>query len=377
MIEHTVVVIGGGPVGLALALALHRRGIDCVVFDARSKGAAERDPRVLALSHGSRQILERLDLWRRLRPTVIQGIHVSQAGSFGRTRLSARDCGVAALGYVLGAGQIAREMEQEISAAGVPVVYDCRVENVAPGAADAIVSLGDARHARVRLAAFAEGAVNDRDAVVRDYDQQAVIATVETILPHGGLAYERFTPRGPIALLPYGDRYAVVYVSRAAEAQEVLALSDEAFRDRLQAQLGGRVRIGAVSARSLFPLGLRYRREAAGDRTVWLGNSAQTLHPVAGQGFNLALRDVWQMADTARLRAADPGAPEVLREYARARRLDRRATIGMTDFLVRIFSNDFPLLAAARGGGLLLLDLLPPLRGFLTRRMTFGARAWP
>ena len=143
--------------------------------------------------------------------------------------------------------------------------------------------------------------------------------------------------------------------------------------------MAGRVRLVRVEPRLRFPLALRYRRDPVGERVAWLGNAAQTLHPVAGQGFNLALRDVWALATTLRERATgeDPGSATLLDRYRRARRLDRRATIGATDSLVRLFSNDIGPLNALRGAGLLLLDACPPLRGALARRMMFGARAWP
>jgi 2-octaprenyl-6-methoxyphenol hydroxylase len=182
-----------------------------------------------------------------------------------------------------------------------------------------------------------------------------------------------------------------VHVARPETADELLALDDTAYLARLQAHIGGRARLAGVGPRLRYPLVLRYRRSTIAPRTVWLGNAAQTLHPVAGQGFNLALRDVWALAETllsARDEAArqvpgatgaafDAGAARILAAYADARGLDRLGTIRFTDTLVRVFSTDFAPLRHARGAALLALDLLPPLRGFIARRMMFGARAWP
>ena len=170
--------------------------------------------------------------------------------------------------------------------------------------------------------------------------------------------------------------FAVVHTATPARAEALLALDDAAYLAALQTAFGHRLALVAASGRARFPLQLRMRRDPVGERLVWLGNAAQTLHPVAGQGFNLALRDVWALA--GRLRdAADPGDAAVLAGYLRERRVDRAGTAGFTDTLVRVFSNDLPPLRAARGLGLLALDLAPPLRHFLAKRMMFGARAWP
>ena len=194
-------------------------------------------------------------------------------------------------------------------------------------------------------------------------------------MPHGNVAWERFTPQGPLALLPCGDEYAVVYTCAPVEAERLVALGDDGFLAVLQTHFGGRLQFTACTSRHVFPLGLRYRPSPVGPRSVWLGNAAQTLHPVAGQGFNLALRDIMQLARTL-TDAADPGAATLLAHYAAARRLDRNGVIGFTDTVVRLFSNDTPLLREGRGLALLALDLVPPLRSFVARRMMYGARAW-
>ena len=196
------------------------------------------------------------------------------------------------------------------------------------------------------------------------------------------MAWERFTPDGPVALLPLsadnGDGYAVVLTCPAAESENVAALSDTDFLALLQQRFGPRVTLTTVGPRAIFPLGLRVRRHPVGERQVWIGNAAQTLHPVAGQGFNLALRDIMELADTLSdpVCAGDPGDAALLARYAARRRLDRAGTVGLTDSLVRLFSTKSPLLLHARGAGLLALDLFPPARSFLARRMMFGARGW-
>jgi len=198
---------------------------------------------------------------------------------------------------------------------------------------------------------------------------------VRTRLPHGHRAWERFTPDGPLALLPLGESYAVVFTVPTDKAASLLALGDDGFLATLQAQFGKRLQFVASGPRAGFPLTLRLRAQITQPRQVWIGNSAQTLHPVSGQGFNLGLRDAWQLA-AALLDQPDPGAPETLAGYARGRRIDRRGSVAFTDGLVRIFSNDLPPLRVVRGLGLLALDLCPPLRHFVARRMIWGARAW-
>jgi len=360
-----VAIVGGGPAGMALALALHRHGIASEIFDARSRGAAKDDKRILALSAGSRQILERSGAWHGIPATAIATIHVSQRGRLGRTLLSAHEQNVPALGYVLAASDLAAVLDAAIDKAGIRYHENEKV--------------GAGGTANYPLTAWAEGAVADADAIVRDYGQHAVLCTAATREPHRHVAWERFTPDGPLALLPHGgnagNEYAVVYTCPTEQAPQLAALDDAAFLARLQAQFGTRLTFTAVGPRVSYALGLRYRRDIVAERQVWIGNAAQTLHPVAGQGFNLALRDIWDLARSL-TDAPDPGDAELLARYAASRRLDRRGIIGFTDTLVRTFSNDFAPLAHARGAALLALDLLPPLRAFVARRMMFGARAW-
>jgi 2-octaprenyl-6-methoxyphenol hydroxylase len=379
--RHDVLIVGGGPVGLALALALADSGLAIAVADARPALAATADPRILALSHGSRLTLERLGVWAAVNPTPIATIHVSQEGGLGRTQLAAEEYGVSALGYVLSAGDLAKALGEAVAARGIPVLVDSPVTDLAAGAEDVLATLaGNHTGPRTaRLVACAEGSVGEAasDIATRDYDQHALITLATPVLGHRNVAWERFTPGGPIALLPCGSRYAVVHTSSPEEADALLALDDDAYLERLSSHFRGRIRLTAVEPRLRYPLGLRYRREPVGRRTVWLGNAAQTLHPVAGQGFNLALRDVWSLAELLTRHSGDPGDAALLARYSAKRRLDRIGTIGFTDSLVRLFSNDNPLLRHARGVGLLALDLFPPLRHFVAKRMMFGARAWP
>jgi 2-octaprenyl-6-methoxyphenol hydroxylase len=377
-----LLIVGAGPVGLALALALKDAGLAIVLADARPAAAVAADARILALAFGSRLTLERLGVWQGLAVTPIETIHVSHEGGFGRTLLRAAEHDLAALGYVGSAGALAAALRRAVDAAGIPVLDETEVIALDAGDQAVLAHLaGAAAPATLgaRLVACAEGGMRagDPDVVERDYGQHALIATVAVAGGHHGTAFERFTADGPIALLPCGRDYALVHVVPPERADALLALDDAAYLAQLQAHLGSRVRLTAVGPRLRYPLLLRYRANPVGARTVWLGNAAQTLHPVAGQGFNLALRDVWALARILRERGGDPGDAAALAAYAAGRGLDRLGAIRFTDALVRVFSTDFLPLRHARGAGLFALDLLPPLRRFVTRRMMFGARAWP
>ena len=359
-----VQIIGGGPAGMALALALRRGGVQGRIIDARPRGAAQADARILALSHGSRLSLEMLGVWKDIPHTPITTIHVSHQGGLGRTLIQAAEEDVPALGYVLAAGDLARALDTALASADIEYLDN----TPAPAQSDALLTV------------HAEGRIDgNADVRTRDYGQHAVICSAHAATPHRGVAWERFTPAGPVALLPlgagHGDAYAVVLTCPASDSERIATMDDASFLKLLQERFGARVTLAGVSPRLVYPLGLRVRHNPVSDRAVWIGNAAQTLHPVAGQGFNLALRDIMELADTL-TDAVDPGDPVLLARYAARRRLDRASTVGFTDSLVRLFSNAIPPLLHARGAGLLALDLFPPLRAFLARRMMFGARGW-
>lgn len=380
MSQTDIAIAGGGAAGLALALALHKHGLTAQVFDAGTAEAGRADKRILALSHGTRQSLEWLGIWPQLesKSAPITTIHVSQRGGLGRTRITAKEQKVQALGYVCPAAELVTALQTAATAANIQVHRQTLVSAAEADQDQVRFQAGEQLHI-AKLLAYAEGAVEEGTHLrTRDYGQHAITCTATLSTPHGGCAWERFTPHGPVALLPVaGDpcEVAVVYTCPAEEAADVQSLGDAAFAARLETEFNGRVSIAAARPRHRFPLGLRYRETTIGPRQVWLGNAAQTLHPVAGQGYNLALRDIRDLARSL-AGAMDPGAQEVLSHYATRRRMDRRSTIGFTDGLVRLFSNDQSLLGHARGAGLFALDLLPPLRNFVADRMMFGARAW-
>ena len=387
-VGQPLAIVGGGAAGLALALALHKHGIAADIFDAAAPGAGLADKRILALSHGSVQSLQWLGVWEGLQAqsAPIITIHISQQGGLGRTRISAAEQGVPALGQVCPAAALVAALGKAVAARGIPLHHGQLVSE-AVASAESVRFLANAQEHHAPLLAYGEGAVEDGPHLrQRDYGQHAITCTATLTQPHQGCAWERFTAHGPVALLPVKEgsdprsSVAVVYTCPAAEAEALQALPDAAFITQLEAQFHGRLKIASVTPRFRFPLGLRYRDTTVGQRQVWLGNAAQTLHPVAGQGYNLALRDIRDLARSlaqGRDQGLALGDAATLAHYSERRRLDRRSTIGFTDGLVRLFSNDNPALHHARGAGLLALDLLPPLRRFVANRMMFGARAFP
>jgi 2-octaprenyl-6-methoxyphenol hydroxylase len=374
-----MLIVGAGPVGAVCALALQQQGIAARVLEAQPADA-RADTRTLALSYGSRLILDRLGVWDRIEgATPITRIHISQRGALGVARLSASEVRVPALGYVLPYATLTAALKQALADAGIAVDYGVVVAGIASDTACATLrtAAGDALAAPlVVVADGGRGETAPDPKISRDYDQAAVVCEVQTELPHANQAYERFTPEGPAALLPSGDRYALVWTASNADAQRIAALPETEFLDALYRHFGGRQgRFVAASPRKTFPLKLAYTGSEVSDRVVRIGNAAQTLHPVAGQGFNIGLRDAWELAslcgDTP---VNEIGSAAMLRAYARGRRIDVLSGVGFTDFLVRVFSNDIAPLRHARGLGLMALEVFPPLKSFVARRMIFGAR---
>ncbi|HXM81973.1 MAG TPA: FAD-dependent monooxygenase [Burkholderiales bacterium] len=344
--ETDVLIHGAGPVGCTLALALRDTGLRVAIFD---KSSFTPSFRPIALSYASRLILERVGAWRA--GTPIETIHVTQQGAFGHARLEAGDAGVPALGYVTDYSTLARGLRSQVDE------YVTQDEIAA------------------RCVVHAEGLAPDAEA--KRYAQDAVVGLVHTEPPAGTAAFERFTPQGPLALLPFAGRYAMVWSSRPEKAQELSAAPDDEFLAELAAAAGSRPgRPVKVEARAVQPLVLRVRATRIAPRTVFIGNAAQTLHPVAGQGLNLGLRDAWDLAQAWRS-SSDPGDPATLGRYAARRRLDAAATIRVTDFLAGAFLGSNRLARGARGAALTALDIFPPARRFFARRMIYGPSALP
>ena len=400
-VEHVdILIIGAGPVGMTLHLALAAGGQKSLLLDRRPRPAGDGasgsstlgvrqaqqgDPRALALSHGARELLEQINSWPTRAATPIETIHVSQKDGFGRTLIDHKEYELPALGYVVRYRDLAAALAANLT--GNALLDDVAIIGITPAEDHVTVALshaGQQRTIQTRLLIHAEGTPDDDpDVKVSDYVQHAIVCEVTPTPGHNKRAWERFTPDGPLALLPLGDEYSIVFTLPPARADAVMAMDDETFLAALQTQFGQRMTFSRPGPRSRFPLALRMRDTLVKGNEVWIGNTAQTLHPVSGQGFNLGIRDAWQLAEILLENGVDrdqPGVPRwdgSLARYCASRRLDRHGSAFFTDRIVRTFSNDFGPLKLARGLGLLALDVFPPARHFVAKRMIWGARAWP
>lgn len=395
-----VAIVGGGLAGASLAAALRGLPLSVALIEAHAPDSAAQpsfDERTTALGNASRRVFEALGVWPQLAAGAapITSIHVSDAGRFGFARLTAAEFDLEALGYVVPNRVLGRELWAVLAdAPRVRAFMPARLRSLEVDEAGATlhVQQQDGEQAiRARLVVAADGAqslvrkVAGLDASVEDYHQVAVVAAVRTDQRNDGIAYERFTTAGPMALLPIrvggaevGNWRTLVWAARPDDAMRLMALDDAAFLQEWQQAFGWRAgRALQLGHRGRYPLALTRSTGSVAPRILLLGNASQSLHPVAGQGFNLALRDVAELAELlAGSAREDIGAPDWLAGYAEARSRDRDGVVGFTDTLVRVFSSERPAAAAARDAGLLLFDLLPPAKRALSRvSLGFGARS--
>lgn len=406
--EFDLAIIGAGPVGLALAAWLAARSttraLRVALIDARDAAALDGhapDPRAIALSHGSRMLLQPLlDQAHQLnRPTwdtlsaPIRQIQISQRGHFGRTVIDHGEHDVPALGYVVRysglvahlAAALQRRPPQWLTHTSASVLgqdASCVTLRLQRGELHGGLDTAAAT-LRARLVVNAEGGLFRPSADAggpaaprnRDYQQTAIVGVVRADTPRPGVAWERFTDEGPLAMLPLdhaGYEWAMVWCGRPEAAQARMALSDAAFLAALQHAFGSRLgQLTGIRDRTAFPLGLNALPEITDSRIAAIGNAAQMLHPVAGQGLNLGLRDAYALVDALSLHGA---TPEALKAFAARRGADRRMTIAATDTLARAFTVDLAPLPLLRGIALSALDWLPPVKHALARQMMFGQR---
>ncbi|MBU2332452.1 MAG: 2-octaprenyl-6-methoxyphenyl hydroxylase [Gammaproteobacteria bacterium] len=390
---QSLAIIGGGLVGASLALALQdgarARGW-CIhliePFEPGHEYQPSYDARSTALSYGTRLIYQRLGLWEHIaeRAEPILRIHVSERGSFGAARLDCTREGVEALGYVVENAWIGHCLWQALDDQVVVRHCPAEVERLEPGATGYRLSFTDGQQLECDLTVLADGGRSGLREQLgiqvsrRPYGQTALIANITPGKPHGGLAFERFTEDGPMALLPLqDDRCALVWTRSQADAARLAQAHEAVFLGELQEAFG--YRLGAlqqVGARHLYPLTLIEAEEQVRSGLVVLGNAAHSLHPIAGQGYNLSLRDV-EALSVALLRSdAALGDLAMLQEYARRQRFDQRVTVGFSDQVTRLFGDSGRLVAAGRNLGLLGLDLMPAAKRWFARQaMGLGTRA--
>ena len=383
-LDVDVAIVGGGMVGASLAAGLIGTGVRVLLIETVPFGASAQpsfDERTTALGNASRRIFEGLSAWEAIEPEAapIRAIHISDAGRFGSARLVAEEQGIDAFGYVVPNRRIGAALWSRLGqAVELTLRVPGQVENVTIDTAGAhlqVSSRGRRESVTARLVVAADGAHSQIraaagiEAAALDYEQVAVVANVACDTPHGGIAYERFTPAGPLALLPLADgTRSVVWACRRDDAPRVLALDDAAWLTELQSRFGWRAgRFVRAGRRASYPLKLTRAASPVATRTVLIGNAAQALHPVAGQGFNLGLRDAAMLAEVIAGSPGDAGAPARLEQFAAWRARDRSGVTRFTDGLVRLFGDERFGVGLLRNLGLLLFDVSPPAKSALAR----------
>jgi 2-octaprenyl-6-methoxyphenol hydroxylase len=378
-----ICIAGGGPTGLVCALLLKSRGFDARVFDARPLAQAQRDVRLLALARGSWTTLDPLLGAAALPRAEIRDVYVSSAGEFGVTHLPARDG--AALGATVYYGDLLTALAQAAAAAGIEITRPAEIADIAQHADGVSLHLQDGTTIDADLAIVAEGAPQPAAQSSAESEAWAMLAPL-AVATAAGAAFERFTREGPLALLPApsssplgagaqsgAQPMALVWCMSARQAQRRGALDDAAFTHELQAAMGPRLgKLLHAGARHRMPLTQAHSDTPVEHRVVRLGNAAQTLHPVAGQGFNLGLRDCVVLADTL---AQAESIDAALSQFAARRASDRRAIVAITAALPQIFATRFAPVGWARAAGLNVLNVVPPLRDALAHLLMFGVRA--
>ncbi len=376
--KFDITIVGAGPVGISLAALLLQLGVSSeriLLIDAKTESASLQDPRSIALAAGSKQILDALQSWPTYATSITQ-IHVSRRGSFGRTLIKSQDYELPALGYVCRYGDVIASLITTLRQQGIEIVRPVSIKDSQELESHIALTLDDDSVVHTACLIQAEGGVfgsQSTQPLHRDYEQTAIVTHVHCSAPIVGRAYERFTSEGPFALLPQDQGYALVWCARAETVTHLLNLPDAEFLLACQKTFGDRLGLFTkTAARTSYVLGLN-AHPASTARSVAIGNAAQTLHPVAGQGLNLGLRDA---AVLARL-LARACSPASLAEFIQARRNDRKLTIHLTDVMARIFASspDHSWTQTLLGLGLGSIDAIKPVKKHLAEQMMFGWRA--
>lgn len=393
--DYDIIIIGGGLAGGCLALAIEGGGFSVVVVEGQTDEQQRRSPagdRGLALAYGSVQLLKRLGVWQGSKQfaTPIRDIHISDRGHFGKTRLSAEKEGVEALGYVITARPLESQVSDGLKRASVDMIQPARLIGIKAGSESVCVTLaqGDSSnlHLNGRLVVGADGddssvrKLLDIGQTVRDYGQSAIVTTVKPERNPSFTAFERFTPQGPLALLPNENGCcSVIWTRSNDDLRIIMDMSKQEFVDELQTCFGYWLgHLSLCAPRQAFPLKLVQAQQMVTDRAALVGNAAHRLHPVAGQGFNLGLRDVARLAEMLiglDPSAKDPGSPKLLQDFQAERMKDQLRVVTFTNSIISIFTNEWMPLALSRNLGLLSLDHLSGAKHVLSRyAMGLGGR---
>jgi 2-octaprenyl-6-methoxyphenol hydroxylase len=380
-----LVIAGGGMAGSLLAYVLlsQNPALKLAIVEQSPEPASGEQPskasfdsRSIALAHGSVELLQQWGLWQELHQSgcAIKHIHISDRGHFGKTYLNAADYQLSALGQVIEVEAIGEVLWQKLKAftaqGRLSWFYKDAIQALNPTAELQQVSLKSGAQLQSKLLVIAEGGLSPSRALAGfelksdDYQQHALIANIGLADSHQHKAFERFTPTGPLALLPLTrQRYSLVWTLTPEQAAQHLNQSDAEFLAALQQAAGHRAGVfKSVGQRVVYPLSLKRATEAARHRTLLIGNSLHNLHPIAGQGFNLAIRDIFSLSLLLQKHQADSGCYQLTKAYQQARLPDMQQVIMYTDSLVRLFSNSSRLMALGRNTGLFVLNLCPELK---------------
>ena len=381
-----VVIVGGGMVGSSLALALSSLPLKVAVIEPHpqnSETAPGFDARAIAFSWGSTRIFNSLGIWQNLKPiaTPIKKIHVSDKGYPGITQLKAKAMKVAALGQVVELEDVGKIIHKALKETKTSLYCPARVIDLSQENENySSLTLVTEENQEIKINGRLVVAADGKQSVIRElsgigiiekpYNQSAVISTLQTQLPHNNVAYERFTENGPVAFLPLSNnRISLVWMMDTTVATELVTATDDVFIEKLQAQFGQRLgKITTVGKRSIYPLNLVKAERCTDKRLVVIGNAAQSLHPIAGQGFNLGLRDVANLADCLRkscIEGIDPGCADLLKDYEQLRNPDRQQIINFTDAMARLFANPAQILSVPRNLMLIAMNYIPQMRSLL------------
>lgn len=387
--QFDITIVGGGMVGISLALLLaaqQRWKILVIESKAMAKNneteySASFDARSTALSWSSRSVLQKMGIWHNIEQhtQAISSIHVSDRGHFGLTRLEAEEAGVDALGYVVENSRLGSVLIQQAKQADISLKDDAKILSFQPKADSMELAIeidGQQQLINSKLLVIADGANSTSVQKLgisqqrKAYGHSAIIANISLEQAHNKVAYERFTDNGPMALLPLTDfkndhRCALVWTQPSDQADELMAVDGSEFVSQLQARFGDRLGpFKAVGERVSYPLALTTSEEQVRRRLAVIGNAAHSLHPVAGQGFNLSLRDIDCLAQCLidQPQEADAGELEPLLSYQKQREKDQRNTLLFTDNLTKLFGLSSSTVALGRNSGLLMMDLVPALR---------------
>ncbi len=377
-------IIGGGPVGLIFAILNHANKGKIQIFESKIRGSSNQDNKALALSNGSRLILEEIGIWDRLEKdtTKIEKIHTSQVGSFGRTLLDAGEFNEESLGYIVSYGHLMAVLQQEIECiSNVKTFYETKVTKCMGEKAMLNLSLetnNKIKNLKSEFVILADGAAEKIEGLelnkkIKHFDHTAIVTKVLTEMPHRNIAYERFTSNGPIALLPNkDDKFSLVWTGPSKFIEKLEKLNQESFLSQLHESFGDRVG-SFLECDKRISFGLKQTFvEVMHSNIVALGNASQTMHPVAGQGLNTGLRDAYKLNQSLIDHSKIKNLEALLDEYKHSRASERKKILNFTEMLVKSFSNDLVGLKKIRGYALSLLDIARPIKQSFVKKMSYG-----